>query len=83
MNIQVKLKSLCVLCNNQVILRQIFSMVSLTPSFYLLAPYQDQTAGLLEDRLIIMNTVEKAPYSYNMHVLCQGRNLNIWVGFFS
>lgn len=26
-------------------------MVSLTPSFYLLAPYGDATAGLVEERL--------------------------------
>lgn len=52
-------------------------MVSLTPSFYWLAPYRNLAAGLLEDRLILMHTVETAPYSDNMHVLCQDRNLNI------
>lgn len=63
--------------NNQVILRQTFLMVSLTPSFYWLAPYRNLAAGLLEDRLILMHRVEMAPYSDNMHVLCQDRNLNI------
>lgn len=48
-------------------------MVSLIPSFYLLAPYCDLTAGLLEDRLIITKAVKRASFD-NMHVLCQGRN---------
>lgn len=35
------------------------------------------------ERKIINNIVEKATYSDNMQVLCQGRNLNIWIGFIS
>lgn len=57
--------------NNEVTLRQIVLMASLTPSFYLLAPYRYPTACLLEDRLInYMNIVEKVPSSDNRHVLC-------------
>lgn len=80
-NVEWNQRACVTLCDDQVILRQIFLMMSLTPSFYLVAPYLDLTAGLLEKTLLPIYLKGHLILITNMYFTRE--ETNIWIEFIS